>query len=173
LYKFIDFVILFHSFRLIGIDQLNKVEKIPNALIIKMVQTNRRNKINSILVAEIIGGVVCFLAAIFILSSLKKLDNWYLLDCGIVSISGLVILLIVSIGWVRKMLSIKGSSFFSLSFCLGAVLMLAVLPVMGKLIGGADLFKTTRLWFIYAIGFPYFYYFARRVGNCHRKAALG
>jgi hypothetical protein len=137
-----------------------------------MVQTNYGNKGNRILRAEVLGALVCVLGAGFILGNLKKLDNWYLLDCGIVSILGSVLLPILSIGSVRKMLSIKSSSFFSLYFCLGAVLMLAVLPVMGKLIGGADLFKTTRLWFIYAIGFPYFYYFARRVANCYRKAAL-
>jgi hypothetical protein len=136
-----------------------------------MVQKNYRNKRNGILLAGTLGSVVCVLGAVFILSNLEKLDNWYLLDCGIVSVLVLVALPILSIRSVRKMLSKKGSSLEKLCFCLGAVLMLTVLPVMGKLIGDADIFKTTRLWFIYAIGFPFFYSYALRVFNCYRKAA--
>jgi hypothetical protein len=136
-----------------------------------MVQKNFRNKRNRTLIAETLGSVVCVLGTVFILSSLEKLDNWYLLDCGIVSALVLVALPILSIGSVRKMFSKKGSFLVRLCFCLGTVLMLAVLPVMGKLIGGADLFKTTRLWYIYAIGFPFFYFYTRRVFNCYHKAA--
>ena len=46
-----------------------------------------------------------------------------------------------------------------------------ILPVMGKLIGGADLFKMTSLWYWYAIGFPFFYFYTRRVFKCYGRTA--
>src|SRR6266404_2729043 len=59
-----------------------------------------------------------------------------------------------------------------LSFCLGAVLMLAILPVMGQLIGGIDFFKETSLWLWYAIGFPFFYLFAKWVFKSYKKSII-
>ena len=57
-----------------------------------------------------------------------------------------------------------------LSFYLGSILMLAILPVMGQLIGGKDLFKETSLWIWYAIGFPFFYWFAKWVFKSYIKS---
>ena len=140
-----------------------------------MVQTNYRNKMNSILVPEAIGALVCLLGVVFILTGLKKLDNWYLLGCGIVSALVLVILPIVSLTTIRKMRMAENKiplpSLYKLSLCLGAILMLTVLPVMGKLIGGADLFKMASLWYWYAIGFPFFYFYTRRVFKCYGRTA--
>ena len=58
-----------------------------------------------------------------------------------------------------------------LSFCLGAILMLAILPVMGQLIGGKDIFITTSLWYWYPIAFPFFYWFAQSVFKRYNKTS--
>jgi hypothetical protein len=168
--------------------KIENQKKLTDSLIVKMIQINYRNKINKILIPEAMGALVCFAGVVAILTGLQQLNTWYLLACGIISAFILVILPLASIKAVRKIRSINVSannfkeslSAYSkskiqlafvqkLSFYLGAVLMLVIFPVMGKLISGTDLFKVTRLWYWYAIGFPFFYYYANWVFKSYRK----
>ncbi len=57
-----------------------------------------------------------------------------------------------------------------LSFYLGAILLLVTLPVMGKLIGGKDLFVTTHIWMYYVIAYPFFYAFSKWVFKKYTKS---
>ncbi|MDB5136406.1 MAG: hypothetical protein JWP37_3009 [Mucilaginibacter sp.] len=169
--------------------EIDKQKKLTDSLIIKMTQTNYRNKVNKILIPEAIGALVCFAGIMFIVINFQKLNTWYLLVCGIVAALILFILPILSIKAIRYMRSInisannykqslleysKGKLQFvfvqKLSFYLGAILMLVVLPVMGRIIGGMDFFRETRIWYWYAIGFPFFYWFAKWVFKSYDKS---
>jgi hypothetical protein len=168
--------------------EIEKQKKLTDSLIIKMTKADYRNKINKILIPEAISAVVCFAAILFILINFQKLTLWYLLVCGIVSVLILFILPVLSIKAIRKIHSLnildntykqslleysKGKIQFvfvqKLSFYLGPILMLTILPVMGQLIGGKDFFKKIEVWYLYAIIFPFFYYFARWVFKSYNK----
>ena len=168
--------------------EIEKQKKLTDSLIIKMTQTKYRNKINKILISETIGALVCLTGILFILINFQKLNNMYLLVCGIISALILFLLPIISIKAIRSIRSInisdnnykqslleysKGRIQFvfvqKLSFYLGSILMLVILPVMGQLIGGMDFFTETKLWIWYAIGFPFFYLFAKWVFKSYNK----
>ncbi len=170
--------------------ELEKQKKLTDSLVIKMTKVNYRSKINKILIPETIGVFGCLLAMIYILAGLQKLNTWYLLVCGIVAALILGLLSLLSGRAVYKIGSLhisknnykeslleyskaKTQLMFvqKLTFYLGSMLMLCTLPVMGMLIGRKDFFKVTRLWYWYAIAFPFFYYFAGWVFKSYRKIA--
>lgn len=143
-----------------------------------------------IFIPELIGALTCFAVVLYILISFQKLDIWYLMACGVVSVFILVLLPILSFKAIHKIRSVnilnnnykqslleysKGKRQFvfiqKLSFYLGAVLLLTVLPVMGRLIGGKDFFVETHLWLWYAIGYLFFYGFSKWVFSKYNKAA--
>ena len=55
------------------------------------------------------------------------------------------------------------------SFLLGAILLVVLLPVMGKIFSGKDIFMNTWLWLGYAIAFPFFYGFSQWVFKSYNK----
>jgi hypothetical protein len=155
-----------------------------------MTQSNYRNKINKIFIPEAVSSLVAFAGIIYIAANFQKLQTWYLLVCGIVAVLILFLLPYLSLKSIRTMrrVNISGSNYKDalmeysksrlrfvfvqkLSFYLGAVLMLVILPVMGAVMGGKDLFKTTPLWYSYAIAFPFFYAFAQWVFKHYIKIA--
>jgi ABC-type transport system involved in cytochrome bd biosynthesis fused ATPase/permease subunit len=170
--------------------EVEKQKKLTDSLIIKMTRADYRNQLNKIMLPEAIGALVCFAGTVFILINLQKLNTWYLLACGVISALILVLLPVLSIKAIRKMRSVNisdnsykqslleytnGKIQFvfvqKLSFCLGAILMIVILPLMGQLIGGKDFFVTTRLWYLYAIAFPFFYWFAKSVFKSYNKTS--
>jgi len=171
---------------------IEKQKMLTDALIIRMTQADYRNKINKILIPEAVGSAVCFAAFLFILINLQKLDPWYLMVCGIMSSLIIILLPVLSVKAIYKMHSIniggnnykqslleysKGKLQFvfvqKLTFYLGSLLILTLVPVMGKLIANADMFKVTRLWYCYVIMFPFFYWFATWVFKQYRKIIQG
>ena len=171
--------------------KIEQQKKIIDSVIIKMTKSDYKNKIMKIFIPELIGALVCFVAAIYILFSFQKLDRWYLNVCSVVSIVILILLPVLSFNAIHKIRSVnildnnykqslleysKGKRQFvfiqKLSFYLGAVLLLAVLPVMGQLIAGKDLFIETRLWLWYAIGYPFFYGFSKWVFRKYAKTTV-
>ena len=171
--------------------KIEQQKKIIDSVIIKMTKSDYKNKIMKIFIPELIGALVCFVAAIYILFSFQKLDRWYLNVCSVVSILILILLPVLSFNAIHKIRSVnildnnykeslleysKGKRQFvfiqKLSFYLGAVLLLVVLPVMGQLIAGKDLFIETRLWLWYAIGYPFFYVFSKWVFRKYAKTTV-
>jgi hypothetical protein len=175
--------------------EIEKQKKLTDSIIIKMTQSNYRNKLNKILIPETISAVVAFGMVLYLLINLQKLNTWYLMACGIICVLILTILPVLSIRAIRKIhsLNISGNNYRQslleyskgkirfvfiqkLSLYLGAMLMVVSLPVMSQLIFGKDMFTGPRLWMSYVIGgcvigFPFFYYFARRVFKCYVKTA--
>jgi hypothetical protein len=171
--------------------KIEQQKKLTDSLIIKMTKADYKNKIMKIFIPELIGALVCFAAALYILLSFQKLDRWYLIVCGIVSVLILLLLPFLSFSATHKIRSVnilannykqslleysKGKRQFvfvqKLSFYLGAVLFLTVLPVMGQLIAGKDLFIESRLWLWYAVGYTFFYGFSKWVFRKYTKATV-
>ena len=168
--------------------KIEQQKKLTDSLIIKMTKSDYKNKIMKIFIPEMIGALLCFAAALYIIFSFQKLDRWYLIVCGMVSVFILILLPVLSFNAMHKIRSInilnnnykqslleysKGIRQFvfaqKLSFHLGAVLLLTVLPVMGQLIAGKDLFIETHLWLWYAVGYPFFYGFSKWVFRKYSK----
>ncbi|HMH22193.1 MAG TPA: hypothetical protein VK563_10465 [Puia sp.] len=170
--------------------ELEKQKKLTDSLIIRMTKTDYRNKLNKILIPEAISSLGCFAGVAFILIDFQKLNTWYLMACGITSVLILFLLPVLSIKAIRNLRSVnisennirqslleyaQGRVQFvfvqKLSFYLGCILMLVILPVMGLLIAGKDLFTATRLWLWYAVSFPFFYGVSRWVLKCYIRTA--
>lgn len=73
-------------------DQLEKQKKLTNEIILKMTQERYSNKFQKITIIESIGAIVCFIAALYVLLNFGKLDTWYLLVCGIITLGFMLIL---------------------------------------------------------------------------------
>ncbi len=161
---------------------LEKQQRITDSLIIKITQANYKDKVSRILIPETIGALICIISCIVILFNFDKLSTRYLQACGVLTALILVLLSSLSITSVCKIrtLNISDHNYKEIlleyskskiqfvfaqkmNFYLGAILMLTLSPVIGQLINGVDLFKETRLWLWYAIGFPFYYFFARWV----------
>jgi hypothetical protein len=168
--------------------RIEQQKKLTDSLINKMTRSDYKNKIKKIFIPELIGALVCFAGALYILFSFQKMDKWYLIVCGIVSVLILFLLPVLSFNSMHRIRSVnilnnnykeslleysKGKQQFvfiqKLSFYLGAILLLTVLPVMGRLIAGKDLFIETHLWLWYAVGYPFFYGFSRWVFRKYAK----
>jgi hypothetical protein len=170
--------------------ELERQKKLTDSLILQMTKSSYRNKLNKIWIPELIGTLISFAGVLFMLLHFQKLNTWYLLACGVISVLILVILPLLSLNAVYKMRSVnisansykqslleysKGKIQFvfvqKLSFYLSFVLMLVMLPVMGQLVGGVDFFKETRIWLWYAVVFVSFYLLASRVFKYYIKTA--
>ncbi len=147
-------------------DQIEKQKKLTDKMIIMMTQEQYRKKLNKIAYPEIIGAVICYSVAILILFNLEKLDNWYSLVSGLISVVALLVLPVLSLKWISKMrnINISGNSYketlieytkgkqrfkksMRLGYYLGFVLMFVIMPVSSKIIKGKDLFTETKsIW---------------------------
>ncbi|MEP6712504.1 MAG: hypothetical protein ABJA37_08820 [Ferruginibacter sp.] len=170
--------------------EMDKQKKITDSLIIKMTKSDYRNKLSRIFIPEAIGSIGCLALVVFILINFQKLTTWYLQACGVGAILILISLPVLSLRAIYnlKQVNISGNNYKQsllqyskgklqfvsvqkLSFYLGAILMLAALPVMGELIAGKDLFKESRLWLWYSLAFPFFYGVNRWVFKKYIKMA--
>ena len=170
--------------------EIEKQKKMNDNLVIRITRHDYKNKISKIVIPEAIGGIGCIAESIYILLNFQKLQNPYLVGCGIISVIILLMFPLLSLMGVSKIrrLNIGANNFRQslldyskgklqfvfiqkLSFYLGAILLLVILPVMGKLIGGLNYFTETRLWLLYAVCFPFFYFFARWVFKGYIKTA--
>ncbi len=168
--------------------EMENQKKLTDSMIVKMTESRYHNKINRIVLPEGFGSFVCYVLVFVVIVSFHKLDNWYLRTSGIVTVLILGIMPILSFRALRSLRSVniltnnykesllqhsKGKIRFvqlqKLNFYLGALLFVVVLPVMVKLFGGSDLFKTTYLIYWYAAGFPFFYWFTKWVFNYYTK----
>ena len=154
-------------------------KKLTDKKISTMIEMSYRDKIRKIKISEVTGAIFCCVALIFILNGMNKLEPWYLMICGIVSVMMLILMPALSLSTLFKISSaniatndyrqvlldyntrkINFINVQKLSICLGALLFVTILPVMVKLVSGKDLFKSATIWYIYSVGFPCLYYFA-------------
>lgn len=168
--------------------ELEKQKKLASSLIISITEAGYQKKINRIMIPEIIGSLICIAAMLFIVVNFSELNTWYLQACGIITVLILIVLPILSIKAIAGLRSVdimhhnyrqsltayaKGKKQFvwmqKLGFMLGAVLLLVLLPVVGQLMDGKDLFKITRIWLWYCIAFPFFYSLSKWIFKSYMK----
>ena len=73
-------------------DQLEKQKKLTNEIILNMTQERYSSKFRKTMNIEGIGAVICYLGAILLLVNFGKLDTWYLVVCGVITLGFMLIL---------------------------------------------------------------------------------
>tara|TARA_R110000868_G_scaffold4211_10_gene26551 strand:- start:8360 stop:8959 length:600 start_codon:yes stop_codon:yes gene_type:complete len=165
--------------------ELEKQKKLTATIIIKMTQEKYKNKFRTITVFETIGTVICFIAALFILLNFTKLDTWYLVACGLITLGYLTILPILVL---RSLYRIKNLNLISKNYketlysytkekkqllllqklgVFGSFLVLfSSLPVFSKISSNKDFFKMDLglSFYIILIGVLIFFYFFTQWG---------
>lgn len=169
--------------------ELETQKKLTNELIMNMTQTKYSNKFQKISTYETIGGVICILAAIFVLSQFSLLDTWYLQLCGLFTVIFLILLPVLTLNSLRRIqkLNIADGNIkdtlvsFSkakkqllflqrLGIYLSFILMFTVLPVAGKIMNGKDLFVESSILYIYLpIMAIFIFFFARWGYGCYKS----
>ncbi len=171
-------------------NQLEQQKKLTDKMILMMTQQKYRNKLNSIVYPEMIGAIICYIMALFILLNLSKLDNWYTMLSGVITVLIVSILPILSLGTINRMRKLdvatnnykqtlmqyaKAKKNFQkvtrASYYLGFIVMFTILPVTSKLINGKDFFsETNSVWTLVIaipIGIFFFIFFSRWVIKCY------
>ncbi|WP_339701773.1 hypothetical protein [uncultured Marixanthomonas sp.] len=78
-------------------DQLEQQQKLTDKIIIDMTQQKFKNRFSTLSTYEIIGAIICFVAAVVIVLNLDKMNTWYLMMASILSILSLVVMPILSL----------------------------------------------------------------------------
>lgn len=151
-------------------DQLENQKRLTNKLIMEMTKERYKNKIGILSKYEGIGSVICFIAAILLISRFSELDTWYLLASGIFTVFYLIILPVVVLRSISGMKSIdltnntyketiiayakKKRQFLLIQkagIYLNFILLAVSLPVVVKVFKGKDIFITNielLYWYI-------------------------
>jgi hypothetical protein len=165
-------------------------KKLTDKMILHMIQVNYRRKIKKIWVPEILGALVCFAAALFILINVQRLDSSWLFGSGIISAFILFLLPVLSLSSVQRLQSVNISRISykesleqftgrkkefvfiqKLGYLLAALLLVPILPVMVKLFSGKNPFTGSGLWIWYPFGFIFFYFCSKHVYRIYTKSA--
>ncbi len=161
-------------------DRLEQQKKLTNEIIMNMTQERYSNKFRTLSTYETFGALFCFLIALGILVNISKLDTWYLMICGIITLLFLIVLptltlrllgrirrfniidksykeALIGFQKAKKNLLILQKSAIYASF----VIMFTASAVFAKIIGDKDFFLIDRgikeyLVFAFAIAFVFF-----------------
>jgi len=168
--------------------ELNNQKKLTDKLIIDMTQQRYTNRFKKISIYEGAGAIVCFAAALYILLNIGKLDTWYLMLSGVITLAVLITLPIVSLWSIDRMKSldlskntyketlIKFASYRNqflmlqrLAAYMAFALVFTALPVASKIKGDKDIFLTntaTLYWFI-PVMLVFLFFFVRWGYSCY------
>ncbi|MHA7060253.1 hypothetical protein ACWGOQ_0023730 [Aquimarina sp. M1] len=156
-------------------DQLDNQKKLTNKLIMEMTKERYKNKIGIISKYEGIGAVICFIAAILLISRFYELNTWYLLASGIFTVCYLTVLPVIVLRSIRSMKNIdltnnnyketliayarKKRQFLltqKVGIYLNFILLVVSLPAIVKVFKGKDIFITNInliYWYIPVMAF--------------------
>jgi amino acid transporter len=88
-------------------DQLEHQKKLTDKIIMDMTQERYSNKFRKITTIETIGALVCFIMGIYILVNFYKLDTWYLMACGAITLIFLFALPILVLRALRNIRNVN------------------------------------------------------------------
>lgn len=151
-------------------EKLDEQKHLTNRIIMDMTKEKFKNKIGRIARYESLGAIACLILVLFIITSLRKLDTWYLMTSGLFIVGYLIGMPLLVLNSIKRMKTINLSTSnykntltqftkrrkrFLLLQRIGIVgnffLMILVLPVVSKLFSGKDLFvnqSSEWLWFM-------------------------
>jgi hypothetical protein len=171
--------------------ELEKQKKLTDRIIMEMTQQKYVNKFQKIATYETIGAIICFITAIYLIYNFNKLDTWYLLLCGIVTLTCITVLPILSLRLIGgiKGINITESNykdtllrynkakkklllFQQFTVYASFALMFTTLPVASKILSNKDFFlmeKDVWLYGFIGIVMVFLFFFARWGYGCYRS----
>jgi len=171
--------------------QLEQQKKLTEKIIIDMTQQKFKNRFSTLSFYESIGAGVCFVAVVFILLNLEKMNTWYLMTASILSILSLLILPIFSLRFLfgMKNLNLTTNSYKDtliqfikkkkqmllvqrLSAVFSVILMWLITPVFSMAFNNKDFFQqehSTGLLIFYAVVTIGVLFFARWGFRCYKR----
>jgi len=163
--------------------KLESQKSLTDKLILEMTQERYVNKFSKIQMYESIGALICFIAAFFIVINIGKLDTWYLLTFGIITIAFLILMPILVLRSIKsiKHLNIASNNYKEtiMSFAkakkklltfqrvgiyLSFLFALVIMPVSSKILNNKDFFAiehSTKFWIGMPLFFAGLFFFAR------------
>ncbi|MFZ6664211.1 hypothetical protein [Peijinzhouia sedimentorum] len=171
--------------------RLEKQEILTNQVIEKMTKERYVNKFSKLQIYETIGSVICYGSAIFLIINFEKLDSWYLILFGIITLLLLLVLPVLTLRKIGNMkkLNIANSNykdvlvgfqkakkalFFTqkMTLYLSLVLAIIILPVTSKIFKNKDLFEAAHinnLWIYIPILLIFLFFLSRWVFKGYRS----
>ena len=171
-------------------NQKNKEQqKITSKMIDQMTQTKYNSKINKIAYPEIIGSVICLLAALSIEFNFYKLDTSFLQGVGVLSILNLLTLSAISILSLRqlkitsdfnqpyaetlKIFATQKLQFYKLqkiNITLSYLLLVTVIILLSKFFSGRDITDSKYFWtFSFSFGYIFLLFFSKFVTKFYKN----
>lgn len=157
--------------------------KLTDDKINTMIKQQVRLKMKNILYPELAGAAVCFAGAAYLGWNFAALDTVFLQITGLASLVFLIVMPLVSIfslyqlrkiGHVTKPYKetlttfgrrrVRFVRFQQVNVGLGFMFMMAVIPIMSKIVHGVDITESPGFWaFAFAVGFVFLWFFSRWV----------
>lgn len=144
--------------------KVEKQELRTNQLLEKVTEQKYHSKLNKIRYSEIIGAIICYLGAIYLIMNFMKIDPLAEKIFAVIAIGLLLILPVISLRSLNAMQNLKISSktyldalndfgkrkirfqkFQKLNISLGLFLIIVAIPVLSA-IKGTDLSETEYFW---------------------------
>lgn len=164
-------------------DQLETQKKLTDKIIMDMTQQRYTNKFRTISMYETIGAVFCFIVAILILINFQKLNTWYLMVSGVITVAFISVLPIMTLRLLARIKNYnildkdiketligyrkaKKNLMMLQQFAVYAsfIVMFASSAVFAKLLGNKDFFMIERgIWGYVLIAFAvvFVFFFSR------------
>lgn len=165
--------------------RLDQQEIVTAQIIEKMTQEKYKNKFSKLMTYEIIGSLICYASALFLIVNFEKLDSWYLILLGITSLLSLLVLPVLTLRKISniKKLNIANSSYKEvlikfhkakkelfvnqkLTLYLSVLLAIIILPVSSKIFKNKDLFEAehiNNIWIYVPILLIFLFFLSRWV----------
>ncbi len=144
-------------------EELEKQKKLTKEIILKMTQEQYSNTFRKVSFYESLGALICFVAAIYILINITKLDGWLEISCGIFTLAFLILMPVLVLRSLKNIqrLNIKAKTIketlmeytikkkqllilqqIGIYACF--ILLFTMMPVASKIIGNKDFFSVPR-----------------------------
>lgn len=148
-------------------DQVEEKHQLTRQQILDMMEQNYKRQVNSILIPELIGSVICFGFSGYIFFNIQKLDEPLSLITGILSAIIMIILPILSLrkirGWLSRINITENtyqqtiqdfnrmkrlfSKIHRYAYILGFGTMLLIIPPLAKIMSGKNILEDTGVWY--------------------------
>ena len=168
-------------------EELENQKKLSAKLIIDMTRQKYSNRLGKISFYETLGAIVCFSMAAWLLINFHKLDNWYMITCGSVTLVTLILLPVSSLTTLQKMKNLDvGNMTYKetllkftryrerfllvqrLGIFLAVGLVITSLPVASMIMKGKDIFaENSNVLFFYIPAMLVFLLVFGRYGYTH------
>jgi hypothetical protein len=170
-------------------NKADKQQEITLKMIDKMTQTKYNNRMKSIAYPEIIGTIVCFIGAVYMVVNFNKLNTIFLQSLGVTVLLLLLILPTISLTllWqfnktgdvgqpyaetLKKFAAqkIRFYKFQKISALLSYILMVAFIILMPRFFGGRSLNDNKYFWTLaIPLGYIFLYFFSKWALKSYKK----